>query len=174
MSFQKTRMFITIFFQKLPSRGVFKKTYSENVQPIYRKTPKSKCDFNKITLQFYWNHTSAWVFTCIFQISCIFSEHLFLRAAMEGCFCFFLAELTFTTTSFFKKNVERTVHIEKNCYLNSFWKYFEYLMCGILWLKYKRYHWKTRPSGRILWISLKCLYRQKQPPEVFYQKRRWS
>ena len=30
--------------------------------------------------QLYWNYTSAWV-------SCIFSEHLFLRTRLEGCFC---------------------------------------------------------------------------------------
>ena len=31
------------------------------MQQIYRKTSIPKCDFNKVTLQFYWNHTSAWV-----------------------------------------------------------------------------------------------------------------
>ena len=31
----------------------------------------SKCDFNKVANQLYWNHTSAWVF------SCKLSEHLF-------------------------------------------------------------------------------------------------
>ena len=25
-----------------------------------------KCDFNKVTMQRYWNHTSAWVFSCKF------------------------------------------------------------------------------------------------------------
>ena len=25
-----------------------------------------KCDFNKVALQLYWNHTSAWVFSCKF------------------------------------------------------------------------------------------------------------
>ena len=28
---------------------------------IYWRTPMSKCDFNKVALQLYWNHTSAWV-----------------------------------------------------------------------------------------------------------------
>ena len=98
----------------------------------------------------------------------------FSKNSYGGLLLFFLGRIIIHHHFLFLKKVERTVHIEKNCYLNSFWKYFEYLMCGILWLKYKRYHWKTRPSGLILWISLKCLYRQKQPPEVFYQKRRWS
>ena len=30
------------------------------MQQIYRSTPISKCDFNKVTKQLYWNHTSAW------------------------------------------------------------------------------------------------------------------
>ena len=33
--------------QKQPSRGVFKKRCSENMQQIYRRTPMPKCDFNK-------------------------------------------------------------------------------------------------------------------------------
>ena len=50
--------------QKQPPRGVLRKRCSENIQQIYRRTPMPKCDFNKIALQLYWNHTSAWVFSC--------------------------------------------------------------------------------------------------------------
>ena len=32
--------------QKQPSRGVLKKRCSENMQPIYRRTPMPKYDFN--------------------------------------------------------------------------------------------------------------------------------
>ena len=32
------------------------------MQQIYKRTPMPKCDFNKVTLQLYWNRTSAWVF----------------------------------------------------------------------------------------------------------------
>ena len=39
--------------EKLPSRDVPRKRYSENVQQIYRRTPMSKCDFNKVALQLY-------------------------------------------------------------------------------------------------------------------------
>ena len=35
--------------------------------------------------QLYWNHTLAWVFSCKFVF--IFSEQLFPRAHMKGCFC---------------------------------------------------------------------------------------
>ena len=34
------------------------------MQQIYRRTPRLKCDFNKVVLQLYWNRTSAWVFSC--------------------------------------------------------------------------------------------------------------
>ena len=50
--------------QKQPPRGVFKKRCSENMQTIYRRTPMLKCDFNKVAKQLYWNHTSAWLFSC--------------------------------------------------------------------------------------------------------------
>ena len=36
------------------------------MQQIYRRTPMPKCDFNKVAKQLYWNHTSAWVFSCKF------------------------------------------------------------------------------------------------------------
>ena len=49
---------------KQPSRSVLRKSYSENMQQIYRRTPIPNCDFNKVTLQLYWNHTSSWVFSC--------------------------------------------------------------------------------------------------------------
>ena len=52
--------------QKQPSRDVFRKRCSKNMQQIYRRTSMPKCDFNKVALQFYWNHTSAWVFSCKF------------------------------------------------------------------------------------------------------------
>ena len=60
--------------------GVLRKRFSENMQQIYWRTPMPKCDFNKVALQLYWNHTSTWVF------SCKFSDHLFLRTRPDGCF----------------------------------------------------------------------------------------
>ena len=53
-----------------PSKGVLMKRYSENMQQIYRRTPMPKCDFNKVAKQLCW----------------IFSEHLFLRTPLGGCF----------------------------------------------------------------------------------------
>ena len=45
----------------------------------HKFTPMPKCDFNKIALQLYRNHTSAWVFSCMFAA----------YFHMEGCFCIF-------------------------------------------------------------------------------------
>ena len=36
------------------------------MQQSYRRTPKPKCDFNKIAKQLYENHTSGWLFSCKF------------------------------------------------------------------------------------------------------------
>ena len=36
------------------------------MQQIYKRTPMPKRDFNKVTKQLYWNHTSGWVFSCKF------------------------------------------------------------------------------------------------------------
>ena len=34
----------------------------ENMQQANMRTPISKCNFNKVAMQLYWNHTSAWCF----------------------------------------------------------------------------------------------------------------
>ena len=53
-------------FQKQPFRGILRKSFSKNMQHIYRRIPMPKSDFNKVSKQRYWNHTSAWVFSCKF------------------------------------------------------------------------------------------------------------
>ena len=67
--------------QKQPYRGVLRKRCSKYMQQIYRRTPIPKCGFNKAAKQLYRNHTLAW------KICCIFSEHLFLKTPLDGCFC---------------------------------------------------------------------------------------
>ena len=52
--------------QKQPLRDVLKESCSENMQQICKRTPMPKRDFNKIALQLYLNHTSAWVFSSKF------------------------------------------------------------------------------------------------------------
>ena len=54
--------------QKQPFRGVLRKKCFENMQQIYKRTSMSKCDFSKVVLQSYWNHTSVWVFSCKFAV----------------------------------------------------------------------------------------------------------
>ena len=76
---------ICIFLQKQPLRDVPRKKCSENMQQICRRTPMSKCDFNKVAKQLYWNHTSAWVFSCKFAAylqSTFSKEHLWVVASV--------------------------------------------------------------------------------------------
>ena len=74
--------------QKQPSIYVLRKRCSENMQQIYRRTPKLTCGFNKVALQRFWNCTSWWLlfykFTAYFQNTFSY-EHLW-RAASEGYF----------------------------------------------------------------------------------------
>ena len=42
-------------WQEQPSKGALRKRCSENIQQIYRTTPMSKFDFDKVALQLYWN-----------------------------------------------------------------------------------------------------------------------
>ena len=67
------------FRQKQPLRGVPWERCSENMQQICRITPISKCDFNKVALQFY-------CMGVVLYICCIFSEHLFLKTPLDGYF----------------------------------------------------------------------------------------
>ena len=39
--------------------SVLMRNCSENMQQIYKRTTKEKCDFNKVALYLYGNHTSA-------------------------------------------------------------------------------------------------------------------
>ena len=43
----KYSSFSCLDMQKQPSRGILRKTCSENMQQTYRRTPLPKCDFNK-------------------------------------------------------------------------------------------------------------------------------
>ena len=60
------RQFVRTLFKGSPPLGALMKGCSENLQQIYKRTPKPKCDFNKVAQQLYLNHTSAWVFSCKF------------------------------------------------------------------------------------------------------------
>ena len=43
---------LLIYLQRQPSRGILKKSYSVNMQQIYRRALIPKCDFNKAELHF--------------------------------------------------------------------------------------------------------------------------
>ena len=64
--------------QKQSPIGVCQNSCSPNMQQMYRGTPMWKYDFNKVAMQLYWNHTSIWVFSCIFTAylrNTFFEEH---------------------------------------------------------------------------------------------------
>ena len=87
--------------QKQPFRWVLIKGCSENMQGIYMRTTILKCDFNKVVLQLYWNHTSTWVFSCtvaenwdiisFFDFTfCLFSFFLFFSIFCHFYFVYFV------------------------------------------------------------------------------------
>ena len=47
---QWSKSYDTNTYKKQPSRCVLRKRCSKNMQPIYRRTPIPKCDFNKVAL----------------------------------------------------------------------------------------------------------------------------
>ena len=58
------------------------------MQQIYRRTSMPKCDFNKVALHsFATLLKSHFGMGVLLQICCIFSEDLFLRTPLGGCFC---------------------------------------------------------------------------------------
>ena len=67
--------------QKQPSRCPFIKICPENMQQFYRRTPKPKCDLNKVTKQVYWNHTSALVLSYKFAAN---FQKRFYKNTSEG------------------------------------------------------------------------------------------
>ena len=70
-----------IYGQKQPSTCVLLKRWSEIMQQIYSRTSMLKCDFNRVAKQLYWNHTSAWVFSCKFAV---FLRTLFSKNTYGG------------------------------------------------------------------------------------------
>ena len=102
-------------FPRQPSRCVLRKSCSEKMQLIWRRTPDPKCNFNKVAnqpsrgvlrkrssenlLQIYrrtpkpkcnFNLQSNFIeiifsLGVLLLICCLFSEHLFLRTLLDGC-----------------------------------------------------------------------------------------
>ena len=53
-----------------------------------KEAPMPKCDFDRVALQLYRNHTSTWVLSC--EFTSYFEKIFFLRTTLGGCFwCMF-------------------------------------------------------------------------------------
>ena len=104
------------------------------MQQIYRRTPMSKCEFNKL-------HFGMSVLLCIKFAPCIFSEHIFIRTPLDGCFWYegYLAHflVAFEKESIFMlwklneaKNFHNNFHdmlemglgVEIKCHITFFWE----------------------------------------------------
>ena len=78
----------TLFVVKLLKAALHRCSYKKvfwKYAVNFQKTPISKCDFNKMAKELYWNHTSAWVFPCKFTAyfqNTFLKEHLWRAASM--------------------------------------------------------------------------------------------
>ena len=79
--------------QKQLSRGVLRKRCSENIQQTYKRTPMSKCNFNKVAKAT--SLKSHFGMDVLLYICWIFLEHLFLRILLDGCFSLKFLKQTF-------------------------------------------------------------------------------
>ena len=80
---------LIINVQKQPPRGVPRKGCSENMQQIYKRTPKPKCDFNEVAEQTPLKHLWA---TASNGRSNTFTKTI--------CFCRFVVSLNDFSVSF--------------------------------------------------------------------------
>ena len=48
----------------MPIKIYFLSTSRSSCPEVFLRKLMPKCDFNKVALQLYWNHTLAWVFSC--------------------------------------------------------------------------------------------------------------
>ena len=80
---------------------------------IYKRTILPEGDFNKVVLQLYWNHTSAWVFSCKFAayLQNIFSEeHLWTPASDRLSLTIYLIFNFFLSEAKIAKNPLSSLH----------------------------------------------------------------
>ena len=94
-SVQKTNCALTEYLQIISGqcsiaipetafRSVLRKKCSKNMQHTYRRTPMSKWDFNQVSVQLYWNCSSARVFSCKFAAyfqNTFSQEHLWMAVS---------------------------------------------------------------------------------------------
>ena len=92
------------------------------MQQIYRRTPMTKCDFNKIETQLYWYHISASVFCCKF--AAYFQSTFYNRVIILNFSKPSFTKLKFSIkTPCFTKNTSGRLLLEVN------WKFRIHLEC---------------------------------------------
>ena len=80
----------TLFVVKLLEAALHRCSYKKvswKYAVNFQRTPMSKCDFNKMARQLYWNHTSAWVLPCKFTAcfqNTFLKEHLWRAASVNN------------------------------------------------------------------------------------------
>ena len=73
-----------------------------------------KCDFNKVAMQLYWNHTSAWVLSCKFAA---FFQNTFSQVELRVAASGELSSLTFLVTAKLSNYVKRLTQIYQASFL---------------------------------------------------------
>ena len=121
------------------------------MQQIYKRAPMPKCDFIKVALQHYWNHSSEGVFSCKFAAcfqNTFSKDHLWVAISEVSKL---LAQLIKTITEKFliKEEPERLHHtnVISKFSLNSKWDLIlKYLHANVLREDQKQpsrgVHWK--------------------------------
>ena len=73
---------------------------SENILQIYRRTSMPNCDFNKVAKKLYWNHPSAWVFSCKFSayFQDIFPKNTFRELLLSSVISWVSPPMSFDIT----------------------------------------------------------------------------
>ena len=114
---------------------------------MYRRTPTTKCDFNEVALKFYWNRTSAWVFSCKF--AAYFQNNLFLRTPLGDYFCRYdhimlMADFSLTENKNLEVfmsafDLECLIKVRKQCFSEKFRKK------NLFWYSY--FFWKDLFHG---------------------------
>ena len=159
--------FLEVFLQKQQSRGFLKKRCAKNMQQIYRITPMPECNFSKVALQLYWNHTSAWVFSYKFAAyfqNTLSYEHLWMAASVT-CWKFTLEKTSYKYIE--DKGVKNIgfllkakPHLNKKCWLDF------YYFCVYTYVNYANITW-----GSSHFRNLKKLHsKQKHTKRIVHMK----
>ena len=90
----------------------------------------AKCDFNKVIKQLYWNHTSAWVFSCKFATYFQNTSKgllLFLTSSTFHFLAYIVFEITEITFLISSVNISYYYHCEFNIPKKVLMSYFVFV-----------------------------------------------